>query len=70
MGPDGATCARTDAEPDVTLGVDALGALWLGANVPSLLATAGRIEAHVPNALAVADRLFPMPRSPLLQTPF
>jgi predicted acetyltransferase len=69
-GPDGATCVRTEAEPDLTLGVDVLGALWLGANVPSLLATAGRIEAHVPNALAVADRLFPMPRSPLLQTPF
>jgi predicted acetyltransferase len=69
-GTDGATCVRTDAEPDLTLGIDVLSALWLGANVPSLLATAGRLQVRTPAVLALADRLFPMPQSPLLQTPY
>ena len=29
-GPDGATCRRTDQEPDVSLGIDVLGAAYLG----------------------------------------
>jgi predicted acetyltransferase len=69
-GPDGATCKRTDATPDLSLGIDVLGALWLGANVPSLLAAAGHVAERSAGALAVADRLLPMPQSPLLQTPF
>jgi len=69
-GPDGAECVRTDATPDLSMAADALGALWLGANVPSLLAAGGRIEEHEPGALAIADRIFPMALSPVLQTPF
>lgn len=69
-GKDGAECTRTDAAPDLSLGADALGALWLGANVPSLLAQGGRIDEQREGALAVADRLFPMAQSPLLQTPY
>jgi predicted acetyltransferase len=69
-GVGGATCKRTDAEPDLVLGVDALSALWLGGFWPSALAAAGRIEEQREGALAVADRLLPMAKSPLLQTPF
>jgi predicted acetyltransferase len=69
-GVDGATCKRTDAEPDLALGIDALGSLWLGGFWPSALAAAGRIEERRGGALAAADRLLPMAKSPLLQTPF
>lgn len=70
VGVDGAACQRTDAEPDLALGADALGSLWLGGVSPTLLATSGRIEERHPGALAIAERLFPMAQSPLNQTPF
>ena len=52
-----ATCRPTDASPDVTLGVDALGAVYLGDVKPSVLAHAGRVEG-APEALRLADSLF------------
>ncbi len=44
-GPDGATCSRTDARPDVTVGVADLGAVCLGGFRLARLARAGRVAA-------------------------
>jgi predicted acetyltransferase len=52
-GPDGATCGSSTADPDVVLGVDALGSLVLGGVDPAVLAATGRLEASA----AVLQRL-------------
>jgi predicted acetyltransferase len=57
-GPDGASCGPTNREPDLTLGVAALGSAYLGVHRPSTLAGAGLVEARVPSALRLADALF------------
>lgn len=68
---DGGRCVRADeAEPDLALGVDALGSLYLGGVWPSTLAAAGRITELRPGALAVADSLFPGVTQPFSQTHF
>ena len=46
-GPDGAECRRTDAEPDLAMGVAELGALYLG-GVAYHAARAGRIKSDGP----------------------
>lgn len=69
-GPDGATCARTEAVPDVVLDVAALGSIALGAITASELARAGRIEEQVPGALAATDRMFASERAPFNYTWF
>ena len=46
VDPKSATCARTDAEPDLALEIDDLGAIYLGGVAPSVLAAAGRIKAR------------------------
>ena len=56
--PDGATCRRTTATADLTLGVADLGTITLGAFAPSLLARAQRIEEHTAGALGRADAFF------------
>jgi len=55
-GPRGAE--RTDAPAALTLDVEALGMVYLGAWRPSKLAEIGRLTAHAPAALPAADRLF------------
>ena len=50
-GPDGATCVRTDALPDLRIGVAALGSAYLGGHRLGQLARAGRAEAGGPDAL-------------------
>lgn len=70
VGPDGAECTRTTAEPDLVLGVDDLGAISLGDVRPSLLARAGRVQARTDAALAAADRTFSTERAPFLLTWF
>lgn len=52
-----ASCRPTDASPDVTIGADALGAVYLGDVSPSVLARAGRVSG-TPEALRLADTLF------------
>jgi predicted acetyltransferase len=69
-GPDGATCSRTDAEPDLAMSVVDLGAIYLGGVAPSTLATAGRIEERNPGALALADGMFPSTPAPFSNTGF
>lgn len=53
-----ATCERTSAQPEVTLGASELGSVYLGGTRLSHLARAGRAEKHVPGAIARFDWLF------------
>ncbi|HEX6312738.1 MAG TPA: GNAT family N-acetyltransferase [Acidimicrobiia bacterium] len=57
-GPDGATATRTDAEPELVLGVAELGAGYLGGVAFSTLARAGLVEERTPGALERADAMF------------
>lgn len=68
--PEGATCTRTAAEPDLSLGVAELGAAFLGGVRFGTLARAGRVTPHTPHALARADALFTSDPLPYSGTPF
>jgi predicted acetyltransferase len=57
-GPDGATSAVTDADPDIRLDVRDLGAAYLGGVEFGLLAAAGRVEERRRGAIARADAMF------------
>jgi predicted acetyltransferase len=69
-GPDGATCGRTDATPDVALSVSALGSMTLGGISASTLGRARRVKELTPGALATADRMFATERAPFSFTWF
>jgi predicted acetyltransferase len=56
VAPDG--CTATEAPADLVLGIEELGALYLGGVSASTLARAGRIERAEPGALTTADALF------------
>jgi predicted acetyltransferase len=58
------TCARTDAEPDLVLGVSALASLYLGDSSAVRLGALGRIAERRPRALALADAVFRTARRP------
>jgi len=67
-GPDGASCrrARRGEDPDLRLGLPALGSLYLGGVPASLLAAGRQVEEVRAGALTVADALLttrPSPRS-------
>jgi predicted acetyltransferase len=68
--PDGATCARTTDDPDLTLGVADLGALMLGGVAWATLRRAGLVDQHTTGALARADDLFRAERPPYCGTDF
>ena len=59
--PSGATCAATTEQPDLTVGVGALGATYLGGVSWSRLVAAGLVEEHRPGAAARADLMFLTP---------
>jgi predicted acetyltransferase len=59
-----AECAATDREPDLSLDVRDLGAVYLGGTAPSTLVRAGHVRAHRPGAAALADLLFRAERAP------
>lgn len=63
-GPDGASCARTDVPADLTLPVQALGAVYLGGTTLRTLAAAGWVDEHRPGALARADAMLRSPVPP------
>jgi predicted acetyltransferase len=63
-GPDGATCAPTDAEPELSLTMNELGAAYLGGTGLRSLARAGRVREHAGGALARADAMFASDREP------
>lgn len=56
-GPDGATCAPSDAAPDLALDTADLATVFLGGNRWSTLAAAGRVAAD-PATLRRADAMF------------
>ena len=57
-GPRGATCAPTDAPPDLALGVEDLGAAYLGGTTLVSLAASGRVRELRAGALVAASRAF------------
>lgn len=59
-----ADCVPTDRQPDLSLDVRDLGSLYLGGTSPSTLVRAGHVQAHHPDAAALADRLFGTDRPP------
>jgi predicted acetyltransferase len=69
-GPDGATCERTDASPDVTLGAAELGAAYLGGTRLAALAAARRVDEHTAGSLRLADQMLATARQPWCQTFF
>ncbi|MER7081452.1 GNAT family N-acetyltransferase, partial [Saccharopolyspora kobensis] len=68
IGPDGVE--RSTAEPQLSLDVSTLAALYLGDQLPSTLVAAGRVEVRDPAALAAADRLFATLETPWCGTGF
>jgi predicted acetyltransferase len=62
-GPEGGSVKPSDAEPDLTLHVDDLAAIYLGAVSPSSLARALRVEGPA-DAIARADALFATAEAP------
>ncbi|QGG95746.1 GNAT family N-acetyltransferase [Actinomarinicola tropica] len=69
-GPDGAACTRTDADPDLTMDVADLGALYLGGVTATALHRAGRIEEPTPGAVRRADVFFASSPPPWMTTGF
>jgi predicted acetyltransferase len=69
-GPEGATCRRSDAEPDLAVGVADLGALLLGGVSWSTLRGAGLVDERTPGAVARADGMFRPDREPYCSTDF
>jgi len=61
---------RTGNAADISLGVAALGAAYLGGTRFAALALAGRATERRPGALAEADALFAAPRAPYAGTVF
>jgi predicted acetyltransferase len=68
-GPDGATCARTTDDPDITLPVEMLGAAYLG-GVPFTALAAAKRATGSPDALLRADAMFVTTPQPFCNTPF
>ena len=68
--PAGAECAATTAPPDLVLGPEELGSIYLGGIAPSALAAAGRIQEATPGAVARADAMFLTATAPFNGTMF
>lgn len=64
VGPDGGDCAPTTDQPDLTVGVGALGAAYLGGHSWQRLAAAGWVDEHRPGAVAAATAAFVTARAP------
>jgi predicted acetyltransferase len=63
-GLDGATCERTDAEPDLALDARELAAAWLGGESLTALAAAGLVRELRPGALGETATAFGWPVAP------
>ncbi|CAL9493080.1 N-acetyltransferase Eis [Actinosynnema sp. ALI-1.44] len=59
-----ADCVRTDRDPDLSLDVRDLGAIYLGGTAPSTLVRAGHVVARDADAVTRADALFRAERAP------
>jgi len=62
--PDGAECRSSGKAPDLTLGANELGAVYLGGTRLRDLFHAGRVDEHTPGAVARADAMFAGDREP------
>jgi predicted acetyltransferase len=69
-GPDGASCARTTASPDLTMATAVLGSAYLGGYGVRTLAAAGLIDEHSTSAVARADVMFRSTITPWCSTWF
>lgn len=69
-GPEGASCARTTASPDLTLNAGTLGSAYLGGYGVRTLAAAGLIDEHSTSAVAKTDAMFRSPVTPWCSTWF
>lgn len=69
-GPDGASCARTTASPDLTVDAATLGSAYLGGYRVRSLAAAGLVDEHSTSAVARADAMFRSPVTPWCTTWF
>ncbi|MGY1637593.1 GNAT family N-acetyltransferase [Geodermatophilus sp. SYSU D00742] len=63
-GPSGGFCARTDADPDLVVDVEALAAAYLGGVSLATLQAAGRVTEVSPGAVTLAATAFRWPVSP------
>ncbi len=63
-------CERTTGAPDLALGVEALGAAYLGGVTFTNLAAAGRVRELRPGALELADAMFSCSIAPFCCTEF
>ena len=63
-GVDGASCAATTDDADITVPVGALGAAYLGGTGWARLAAAGWVDEHRAGAVERAAALFTSPRAP------
>jgi predicted acetyltransferase len=66
----GAACRPTDRTPDLSLGLDTLGAAYLGGVGFSAMAAAGRLTCSGERALGVADAMFSTRVAPFCSTVF
>ena len=64
-GPEGATCEKTDRQPDLVVGVRELGTVYLGKPSLALLGAAGLVEERTQGALAATSPRLPERSPPL-----
>jgi predicted acetyltransferase len=69
-GPDGASSERTERPPDISLGVEALGSVYLGGVRLETLGRAGTAVADDADALTRLDRALLADRAPVHGTGF
>jgi predicted acetyltransferase len=69
-GPDGATCRRSDAEPDLVVGAAELGGPLLGGVSWATLRRARLVDERTPGAVTRADGMFRPDRAPYCSTDF
>jgi predicted acetyltransferase len=62
--PAGAFCDRTDRDPDISLGIEALSAVYLGGVSLAALQGAGRVREISPGAVTLASTAFGWPVAP------
>lgn len=70
VGPEAASCQRTDAGADLELGIEELSSVWLGGTRVVQLAAAGRITELRAGAVVALDRLLGVDRAPWTTTVF
>jgi predicted acetyltransferase len=68
--PAGAFCGRTDRDPDLVIGIEALSAAYLGGVALGSLLAAGRVTEVSPGAVTLASTAFSWPVTPWCQEEF